>query len=234
METDAAADAGTAREVVEQAVSGAWQCQQCGTSDSFCHRPGPGGMGTLCNSTSAGRASGVGGGHARGQSWLTESSLTITFNRCCFCLACLLCVSGDGGVCGWRGWGGRVGDAPRLQAVVSSGGMSSRRSSGRPQFRGQRFRQRRPVPPRPSLPRRSRGAVCGAACPLRRASATDRMGRRRFATVRDCRAAGTCVGGGGRLLLLLLAVCEGALPCFSACVSLAAVLHGLPRGGALV
>lgn len=228
METDAAAAAGTAQEVVEQAVSGAWQCQQCGTSDSFCHRPGPGGMGTLCNSTSAGGAYGRGGGDGRGQSWLTDLSLTITLNRCCFGRAYLRCVSGGGGVCGWRGWGGRVGDARRLQAVVSSGGTSSRRSSGR-----QRLRQRRLTPPRPPLPRRSRGAVCGAAWPTRRASATDRTGRRRFVTVCDCPAAGTCVGGGCRFLLPLLAVCEDALPCFSACGGLAAVLYSLSRGGAL-
>eukprot|EP00170_Pyropia_yezoensis_P006891 contig_28141_g6913 len=49
MEMDAAAADGAAQEDVEQGTSGAWQCHHCGTFDGFCHRPGPGGVGTLCN-----------------------------------------------------------------------------------------------------------------------------------------------------------------------------------------
>lgn len=33
----------------DRAVVGAWQCEYCASRDMFCHRPGPGGMGTLCN-----------------------------------------------------------------------------------------------------------------------------------------------------------------------------------------
>lgn len=41
--------AAASRPAVDRAVSGAWQCEHCGSQDMFCHRPGPSGMGTLCN-----------------------------------------------------------------------------------------------------------------------------------------------------------------------------------------
>lgn len=60
MDTDAATVDATAQEAAEQGGPGVWKCQQCGTSNSFCHRPGPGGMGTLCNSASVEGACGEG------------------------------------------------------------------------------------------------------------------------------------------------------------------------------
>ncbi|GAB0498629.1 hypothetical protein MMPV_009975 [Pyropia vietnamensis] len=50
MEMDAAAADARAQEAAKQGGPGVWKCHQCGTSNSFCHRPGPGGKGTLCNS----------------------------------------------------------------------------------------------------------------------------------------------------------------------------------------
>lgn len=75
METDAAAADGAAQEDVEQGTSGAWQCHHCGTFDGFCHRPGPGGVGTLCNSTFAGGYSArgkCGGVRNRVVEWLAQ------------------------------------------------------------------------------------------------------------------------------------------------------------------
>lgn len=48
---DAAAAAATAQVAPERGATEPWQCQHCSSRDMFCHRPGPGGMGTLCNGT---------------------------------------------------------------------------------------------------------------------------------------------------------------------------------------
>lgn len=90
MEADATTADGTAQEVAEQGTSGAWQCQHCGTFDGFCHRPGPGGMGTLCNSTSVGGRTarsgweGAGGGRVRGgwQRWCQSAFFSFGWVNC--------------------------------------------------------------------------------------------------------------------------------------------------------
>lgn len=48
-ETSAAAAAAAALYAPERGAGKPWQCQHCASRDMFCHRPGPGGMGTLCN-----------------------------------------------------------------------------------------------------------------------------------------------------------------------------------------
>lgn len=46
---EVSAAAATVQVAPEREAGEPWQCQHCATRNSFCHRPGPNGMGTLCN-----------------------------------------------------------------------------------------------------------------------------------------------------------------------------------------